>query len=127
MKTRVLNFKCFIDWSVGYIRILVRVLSECTCPEQILACSVYLVLHWTSKLCHLFQVAGNYTIQLTVTDSDGASNSTLAHLVVNEEIDYPPKANAGEKAGYIELKAVCPGGHGLQSHEHGVCRPWLST
>ena len=50
----------------------------------------------TKSVLVLFQVAGNYTIQLTVTDSDGATSSTLAHLVVNEEIDYPPTANAGK-------------------------------
>ncbi|XP_072304393.1 dyslexia-associated protein KIAA0319-like protein [Eucyclogobius newberryi] len=40
-------------------------------------------------------VPGNYTFRLTVTDSDGASNSTLATLVVNKAVDYPPVANAG--------------------------------
>ena len=41
-----------------------------------------------------------------MTDSDGASNSTLAHLVVNEEIDYPPKANAGKKARNLSGKVA---------------------
>nr|CAG4643003.1 EOG090X00QS [Ilyocryptus agilis] len=40
-------------------------------------------------------VAGNYTFRLTVTDEDGASNSTVANLVVIKETDYPPEANAG--------------------------------
>uniref|UniRef100_A0A8C6SV55 Si:ch211-193k19.1 n=1 Tax=Neogobius melanostomus TaxID=47308 RepID=A0A8C6SV55_9GOBI len=45
---------------------------------------------------------GNYTFSktsgpfsLTVTDSDGATNSTQALLVVHKAIDYPPVANAG--------------------------------
>lgn len=40
-------------------------------------------------------VPGNYTFRLTVTDSDGATNSTQAILVVNKAIDYRPVANAG--------------------------------
>lgn len=40
-------------------------------------------------------VHGNYTFSLTVTDSDGATNSTQAILVVNKAIDYRPTANAG--------------------------------
>ncbi|CAH1773921.1 unnamed protein product [Owenia fusiformis] len=38
---------------------------------------------------------GNYKFKLTVTDTDGASNSTVAELTVIKETDYPPKANAG--------------------------------
>ncbi|GAB6023868.1 hypothetical protein CHUAL_008606 [Chamberlinius hualienensis] len=37
-------------------------------------------------------VAGNYRIILTVTDSDGVTNSTLANLNVTKETDYPPTA-----------------------------------
>lgn len=33
--------------------------------------------------------------RLTVTDSDGATNSTTAALIVNSAVDYPPVANAG--------------------------------
>uniref|UniRef100_G3QUU8 KIAA0319 n=1 Tax=Gorilla gorilla gorilla TaxID=9595 RepID=G3QUU8_GORGO len=33
--------------------------------------------------------------RLTVTDSDGATNSTTAALIVNNAVDYPPVANAG--------------------------------
>lgn len=40
-------------------------------------------------------VAGNYTFRLTVTDSDGESNSTVASVEVIKETDYPPEANAG--------------------------------
>uniref|UniRef100_A0A8C9T8A4 KIAA0319 like n=1 Tax=Scleropages formosus TaxID=113540 RepID=A0A8C9T8A4_SCLFO len=40
-------------------------------------------------------VPGNYTFSLTVTDSDGAQNSTQATLLVNKAMDYRPVANAG--------------------------------
>ncbi|NXM06490.1 K0319 protein, partial [Tyrannus savana] len=40
-------------------------------------------------------VPGNYTFRLTVIDSDGAANSTIAFLTVNKPVDYPPIANAG--------------------------------
>ncbi|XP_061851329.1 dyslexia-associated protein KIAA0319 homolog [Colius striatus] len=40
-------------------------------------------------------VPGNYTFRLTVIDSDGAANSTIASLSVNKAVDYPPIANAG--------------------------------
>ncbi|XP_027031335.2 dyslexia-associated protein KIAA0319-like protein isoform X1 [Tachysurus fulvidraco] len=40
-------------------------------------------------------VPGNYTFRLTVTDSDGAQNSTQAMLSVNKAMDYPPVAIAG--------------------------------
>lgn len=39
--------------------------------------------------------AGNYTFKLTVTDTDGAINSTIANITVLEVPDYPPEANAG--------------------------------
>ncbi|KAL5280452.1 KIAA0319L family protein [Megaselia abdita] len=38
---------------------------------------------------------GNYTFKLTVTDSDTATNSTSANIVVLKGTDYPPEANAG--------------------------------
>ncbi|KAM6177349.1 dyslexia-associated protein KIAA0319 homolog [Erethizon dorsatum] len=44
-------------------------------------------------LSHL--VPGNYTFRLTVADSDGATNSTTATLMVNNAVDDPPVANAG--------------------------------
>ncbi|XP_023200816.1 dyslexia-associated protein KIAA0319-like protein homolog isoform X1 [Xiphophorus maculatus] len=40
-------------------------------------------------------VPGNYTFSLTVTDSDGATDSTQASLSVNKAKDYKPVANAG--------------------------------
>uniref|UniRef100_A0A3P9HIA1 Si:ch211-193k19.1 n=1 Tax=Oryzias latipes TaxID=8090 RepID=A0A3P9HIA1_ORYLA len=40
-------------------------------------------------------VPGNYTFSLTVTDSDGATNSTQATLSVNKAKDYRPISNAG--------------------------------
>ncbi|KAK6474373.1 dyslexia-associated protein KIAA0319-like protein [Huso huso] len=45
------------------------------------------------KLANL--VPGNYTFSLTVVDSDGARDSTLASLSVLKAVDYPPVANAG--------------------------------
>lgn len=39
---------------------------------------------------------GNYTFKLTVTDSDGISNSTTANITVLKATDYPPSANAGQ-------------------------------
>jgi hypothetical protein len=41
-------------------------------------------------------VPGNYTLKVTVTDQDRASDSAIAKLFVIEETDYPPVANAGE-------------------------------
>ncbi|KAM7322744.1 hypothetical protein ACRRTK_018249 [Alexandromys fortis] len=38
---------------------------------------------------------GNYTFRLTITDSDGATNSTIATLIIRDAVDYPPVANAG--------------------------------
>ncbi|XP_059035449.1 dyslexia-associated protein KIAA0319 homolog isoform X2 [Mustela lutreola] len=40
-------------------------------------------------------IPGNYTFRLTVADSDGATNSTTAALIVNSAVDHPPVANAG--------------------------------
>ena len=40
-------------------------------------------------------IAGNYTIKVTVTDGDGASNTSEARVMVVPETDYPPSANAG--------------------------------
>ncbi|XP_034982306.2 dyslexia-associated protein KIAA0319 homolog [Zootoca vivipara] len=40
-------------------------------------------------------VPGNYTFRLTVIDSSGAANSTVASLRVHKKVDFPPVANAG--------------------------------
>ncbi|KAJ7338580.1 hypothetical protein JRQ81_012482 [Phrynocephalus forsythii] len=40
-------------------------------------------------------IPGNYTFRLTVIDSDGVTNSTLASLTVHKQVDFPPVANAG--------------------------------
>ncbi|XP_075866613.1 dyslexia-associated protein KIAA0319 homolog [Microcebus murinus] len=49
-----------------------------------------------SPVLHLSNLSsGNYTFRLTITDSDGATNSTTAAIVVNNAVDDPPVANAG--------------------------------
>ncbi|XP_033640190.1 dyslexia-associated protein KIAA0319-like protein isoform X3 [Asterias rubens] len=48
----------------------------------------------TLKLTDL--VPGSYVISLTVTDSDGATDSALANVTVKEETDNPPVAKAGK-------------------------------
>ncbi|XP_057309801.1 dyslexia-associated protein KIAA0319-like protein isoform X2 [Hydractinia symbiolongicarpus] len=40
-------------------------------------------------------VAGEYNFRLTVTDSNGETDSVETTVTVKEEQDYPPKANAG--------------------------------
>lgn len=40
------------------------------------------------------EVAGNYTFKLTVTDGNGAQNSSTAQIYVLKGTDYPPEANA---------------------------------
>uniref|UniRef100_A0A4W3IEJ5 KIAA0319 n=1 Tax=Callorhinchus milii TaxID=7868 RepID=A0A4W3IEJ5_CALMI len=40
-------------------------------------------------------VLGNYTLRLTVTDSDGVENSTTATVTVIKPVDYPPVVNPG--------------------------------
>ncbi|CAG0897405.1 unnamed protein product [Darwinula stevensoni] len=39
---------------------------------------------------------GTYQLNLTVTDSDGATNWTVAYVNVQKAKDYPPTANAGK-------------------------------
>ncbi|XP_069349131.1 dyslexia-associated protein KIAA0319 homolog isoform X2 [Eulemur rufifrons] len=49
-----------------------------------------------SPVLHLSNLSpGNYTFRLTITDSDGATNSTTAAVIVNNAVDDPPVANAG--------------------------------
>ncbi|XP_035659768.1 dyslexia-associated protein KIAA0319-like isoform X1 [Branchiostoma floridae] len=40
-------------------------------------------------------IPGSYVFSLTVTDSDGETDSTTANVTVHKETDYPPVANAG--------------------------------
>ena len=51
----------------------------------------------TSSIVELNDLAapGNYTFKLTLTDSDDAENSTIATIMVEQELDYPPQSNAG--------------------------------
>ena len=63
---------------------------------------------------------GNYTVKVTVTDKDKVSDSALAKVMVIEEPDYPPTANAGE-----DLIIYLPNNqvtlHGNQSSDdHGI-------
>ncbi|CAG5866061.1 unnamed protein product [Menidia menidia] len=64
-------------------------------------------------------VPGNYTFSLTVTDSDGATNSTLASLSVNKAKDYRPVANAGPNQ-VIQLphnSITLNGNHSTDDHD----------
>ena len=65
-------------------------------------------------------VPGNYTVKVTVTDKDQAVDSATAKIMVIEEPDYPPTANAGE-----DLVIFLPKNqvtlHGNQSSDdHGI-------
>ncbi len=65
-------------------------------------------------------VAGNYTLKVTVVDKDGASDSTQAKLVVNEETDYPPIANAGEDVIlYLPKNEITLNGN-KSTDDHGI-------
>ncbi|KAM9308308.1 dyslexia-associated protein KIAA0319 homolog [Gastrophryne carolinensis] len=49
-----------------------------------------------SSVLHLSDLEpGNYTYRLTITDSDGATNSTETAVMVHGPVDNPPIANAG--------------------------------
>ena len=70
--------------------------------------------------------AGNYTIRLTVTDEDGASDTTTATLVVVPDTDYKPKANAGEdKIINLPINEVMLNGN-RSSDDHGI-KTWEWT
>ncbi len=63
---------------------------------------------------------GRYTVQVTVTDADGASSNATAKIKVEEEKDYPPTANAGEDI-IIYLPITEVELHGNQStDDHGI-------
>jgi len=70
--------------------------------------------------------AGNYTIRLTVTDSDGDKDSTTAVLVVVPDTDYKPKANAGEdKIIHLPVNTVTLNGN-MSSDDHSI-KTWEWT
>ncbi|XP_073419107.1 dyslexia-associated protein KIAA0319-like protein homolog isoform X2 [Dendrobates tinctorius] len=70
------------------------------------------------KLTNL--VPGNYTFRLTVKDSDGAKNSTIANLTVNKAVDYPPGANAGaNQVITLPKNAIVLYGN-LSTDDHGI-------
>lgn len=55
-------------------------------------------LRWplTSKCGIVLDVRASFCLyRLTITDSDGATNSTTAALIIRGSLDYPPVANAG--------------------------------
>ena len=65
-------------------------------------------------------VPGNYTVKVTVTDKDQAVDSATAKIMVIEEPDYPPTANAGEDL-IIFLPKNQVTLHGNQSSDdHGI-------
>ncbi|XP_034230369.1 dyslexia-associated protein KIAA0319-like protein [Thrips palmi] len=73
----------------------------------------------TLQLNNLYQ-PGNYTFKLTVTDSDGAMNSTTANITVVASKDYPPEANAGaDIIVHLPQNNVTLNGN-LSSDDHGI-------
>ncbi|KAJ1521882.1 hypothetical protein ONE63_002221 [Megalurothrips usitatus] len=73
----------------------------------------------TLQLDNLYQ-PGNYTFKLTVTDSDGATNSTTANITVVASKDYPPEANAGaDIIVHLPQNNVTLNGS-LSSDDHGI-------
>ncbi|XP_022106268.1 dyslexia-associated protein KIAA0319-like protein [Acanthaster planci] len=70
-------------------------------------------------------VPGHYVIRLTVTDSDGVTDSALANVTVKEEIDNPPIAKAGKDV-IIKLpvnSAVLYGNSSFDDHP-GLVYEW---
>lgn len=61
-----------------------------------------------------------YDFRLTVTDSDGATNSTTANITVVASKDYPPEANAGaDIIVHLPQNNVTLNGN-LSSDDHGI-------
>ena len=70
--------------------------------------------------------AGNFTLRLTVTDEDGATDTTTAVLVVVPDTDYKPKANAGEdKILFLPKNNVILNGN-MSSDDHNI-KTWEWT
>ncbi|CAN8000142.1 unnamed protein product, partial [Ixodes hexagonus] len=71
-------------------------------------------------------VPGFYRFMLTVTDSDGISNSTYANVTVLKEVDYPPTANAGmQTVVYMPKNEVTLNGN-LSTDDKGI-KAWEWT
>ncbi|ESO82295.1 hypothetical protein LOTGIDRAFT_176294, partial [Lottia gigantea] len=71
---------------------------------------------------------GNYTFKLTVTDSDGAVNSSQANVTVHKETDYPPKANAGSDVViHLPVKSVILYGNASTDDKGIVSYEWTKT
>ncbi|XP_073977595.1 dyslexia-associated protein KIAA0319-like protein isoform X1 [Rhodnius prolixus] len=63
---------------------------------------------------------GNYSFRMTVTDTDGATNSTVANITVSQVPDYPPEANAGSSIVlYLPRNNVTLNGN-LSSDDKGI-------
>lgn len=61
-----------------------------------------------------------FGFRLTVTDSDGALNSTTANITVVASKDYPPEANAGaDIIVHLPQNNVTLNGN-LSSDDHGI-------
>jgi len=57
---------------------------------------------------------------LTVTDSDGATNSTTANITVQAVKDYPPEANAGKNiVVHLPVRNLTLNGS-LSTDDHGI-------
>lgn len=65
-------------------------------------------------------VAGTYVFKLTVTDEEGATNSTLASVEVIKEQDYPPEANAGPPVVLLLPQNELTLNGNLSTDDHGI-------